>query len=40
MLVEALSDAWGVDPRGSGKRMWFELIHRQPEAGMVSAPHP
>lgn len=25
MLVEALSDAWGVDPRGSGKRMWFEL---------------
>ncbi|WP_370084180.1 SpoIIE family protein phosphatase [Streptacidiphilus sp. MAP12-16] len=28
MLVEALADAWGVDPRGSGKRMWFELIHR------------
>ena len=25
MLVEALADAWGVDPRGSGKRMWFEL---------------
>ncbi|MFC1420666.1 SpoIIE family protein phosphatase [Streptacidiphilus cavernicola] len=30
MLVEALADAWGVDPRGTGKRMWFELIHRQP----------
>ncbi|MHA6759135.1 SpoIIE family protein phosphatase [Streptacidiphilus sp. PAMC 29251] len=29
MLVEALADAWGVDPRGSGKRMWFELIHRE-----------
>ncbi|MFC1434924.1 SpoIIE family protein phosphatase [Streptacidiphilus sp. N1-3] len=29
MLVEALADAWGVDPRGSGKRMWFELIHHQ-----------
>jgi serine phosphatase RsbU (regulator of sigma subunit)/anti-sigma regulatory factor (Ser/Thr protein kinase) len=29
MLVEALADAWGVDPRGTGKRMWFELIHRQ-----------
>jgi serine phosphatase RsbU (regulator of sigma subunit) len=28
MLVEALADAWGVDPRGTGKRMWFELIHR------------
>jgi GAF domain-containing protein/anti-sigma regulatory factor (Ser/Thr protein kinase) len=26
MLVEALSDAWGVDPNGSGKRMWFELV--------------
>jgi serine phosphatase RsbU (regulator of sigma subunit)/anti-sigma regulatory factor (Ser/Thr protein kinase) len=25
MLVEALADAWGVDPRGTGKRMWFEL---------------
>ncbi|MEY9846836.1 SpoIIE family protein phosphatase [Streptacidiphilus sp. MAP5-3] len=26
MLVEALSDAWGVEPNGSGKRMWFELL--------------
>ena len=45
MLVEALSDAWGVDPRGSGKRMWFELIHRQPaaeapEAAAAAEPQP
>ncbi|WP_344571032.1 ATP-binding SpoIIE family protein phosphatase [Kitasatospora viridis] len=25
MLVEALADGWGVEPRGTGKRMWFEL---------------
>ncbi|MDH6625226.1 serine phosphatase RsbU (regulator of sigma subunit)/anti-sigma regulatory factor (Ser/Thr protein kinase) [Streptomyces sp. LBL] len=25
MLVELLSDAWGVDPRGEGKTIWFEL---------------
>ena len=25
MLVEALADSWGVEPRGTGKRMWFEL---------------
>lgn len=25
MLVEALADGWGVEPRGSGKRLWFEL---------------
>ncbi|WP_406342785.1 hypothetical protein [Streptomyces sp. NBC_00648] len=27
-LVEALSDAWGADPRpyGIGKTVWFELI--------------
>ncbi|WP_372461561.1 ATP-binding protein [Actinacidiphila acidipaludis] len=25
LLVEALSDAWGVRPRGSGKVVWFEL---------------
>ncbi|MDR3035462.1 MAG: serine/threonine-protein phosphatase, partial [Kitasatospora sp.] len=25
MLVEALADTWGVEPRGTGKRMWFEL---------------
>jgi hypothetical protein len=25
MLMELLSDAWGVDPRGEGKSIWFEL---------------
>jgi serine phosphatase RsbU (regulator of sigma subunit)/anti-sigma regulatory factor (Ser/Thr protein kinase) len=29
MLVEALADGWGVEPRGSGKRMWFELVCEQ-----------
>ena len=31
MLIEFLSDAWGVVPRGEGKTIWFEL--REPEAG-------
>ena len=31
-IAGTYTDAWGVDPRGSGKRMWFELIHRQPAA--------
>lgn len=25
LLVQALSDAWGVQPRGAGKVVWFEL---------------
>ncbi|GGV02789.1 magnesium or manganese-dependent protein phosphatase [Streptomyces filipinensis] len=25
MLIELLADAWGVDPRGEGKSIWFEL---------------
>lgn len=25
LLVQELSDAWGVDPRGDGKSIWFEL---------------
>ncbi|MFF1835569.1 SpoIIE family protein phosphatase [Streptomyces sp. NPDC058231] len=25
VLMEGLADAWGVDPRGSGKSIWFEL---------------
>jgi hypothetical protein len=25
MLMEMLADAWGVDPRGEGKNIWFEL---------------
>jgi hypothetical protein len=23
--MEILADAWGVDPRGDGKSIWFEL---------------
>ncbi|MFE1448443.1 SpoIIE family protein phosphatase [Streptomyces olivaceoviridis] len=25
MLIELLADGWGVDPRGEGKSIWFEL---------------
>jgi serine phosphatase RsbU (regulator of sigma subunit)/anti-sigma regulatory factor (Ser/Thr protein kinase) len=25
MLIELLADAWGVEPRGEGKSIWFEL---------------
>jgi anti-sigma regulatory factor (Ser/Thr protein kinase) len=25
VLMEMLADAWGVDPRGEGKSIWFEL---------------
>ncbi|MGW3203884.1 SpoIIE family protein phosphatase [Streptomyces sp. NPDC001135] len=25
MLIELLADAWGVNPRGEGKSIWFEL---------------
>jgi hypothetical protein len=25
VLMELLADAWGVDPRGEGKSIWFEL---------------
>ncbi|MDF3301031.1 SpoIIE family protein phosphatase [Streptomyces tropicalis] len=25
VLIELLADAWGVDPRGHGKTIWFEL---------------
>ncbi|MEU9130718.1 SpoIIE family protein phosphatase [Kitasatospora sp. NPDC048540] len=35
MLVEALADGWGVEPRGSGKRMWFEL---SADAGPATGP--
>ncbi|MFJ2442280.1 SpoIIE family protein phosphatase [Streptomyces sp. NPDC087658] len=29
MLMEMLADAWGVDPRGEGKSIWFELHERE-----------
>ncbi|MDJ0340315.1 SpoIIE family protein phosphatase [Streptomyces sp. H10-C2] len=25
LLIEELADAWGVDPRGDGKTIWFEI---------------
>jgi anti-sigma regulatory factor (Ser/Thr protein kinase) len=31
VLMEVLADAWGVDPRGEGKSIWFELY--EPAAG-------
>ncbi|MFE2744347.1 SpoIIE family protein phosphatase [Streptomyces scopuliridis] len=35
VLMEVLADAWGVDPRGEGKSIWFELYEcggTEPEA--------
>ncbi|WP_405536304.1 SpoIIE family protein phosphatase [Streptomyces sp. NBC_00075] len=31
MLIEMLADAWGVDPRGEGKSIWFELYEKEGE---------
>ncbi|WP_043193135.1 ATP-binding SpoIIE family protein phosphatase [Streptomyces sp. NRRL F-2664] len=28
LLTEMLADAWGVDPRGEGKSIWFELYEQ------------
>ncbi|MFF1557914.1 SpoIIE family protein phosphatase [Streptomyces sp. NPDC058279] len=28
LLMEMLADAWGVDPRGEGKSIWFELFEQ------------
>ncbi|MCX5101850.1 SpoIIE family protein phosphatase [Streptomyces sp. NBC_00053] len=32
VLMEMLADAWGVDPRGAGKSIWFELYESGPES--------
>ncbi|MFE6779253.1 SpoIIE family protein phosphatase [Streptomyces sp. NPDC057702] len=32
LLMEMLADTWGVDPRGEGKCIWFELYEQSPEA--------
>ena len=32
VLMEMLADAWGVDPQGTGKVIWFELYEPAPEA--------
>ncbi|MFG3147010.1 SpoIIE family protein phosphatase [Streptomyces sp. NPDC048243] len=40
VLVELLADAWGVDPRGEGKSIWFEFSEEQeqePEAARTEA---
>ncbi|MGW6014536.1 SpoIIE family protein phosphatase [Streptomyces sp. NPDC055210] len=33
VLTELLADAWGVDPRGEGKSIWFELYEEGAGAG-------
>ncbi|MFE3069116.1 SpoIIE family protein phosphatase [Streptomyces sp. NPDC059247] len=33
VLMEMLADAWGVDPRGEGKSIWFELNENPGEPG-------
>ena len=30
VLMEELADAWGVEPRGEGKSIWFELYEADP----------
>ncbi|MFJ8541584.1 SpoIIE family protein phosphatase [Streptomyces sp. NPDC093586] len=37
MLIELLSDAWGVTPRGEGKSIWFEF-YESPEDGSEDGP--
>jgi anti-sigma regulatory factor (Ser/Thr protein kinase) len=32
MLMEMLADAWGVDPEGEGKSIWFELYESEEPA--------
>jgi serine phosphatase RsbU (regulator of sigma subunit)/anti-sigma regulatory factor (Ser/Thr protein kinase) len=39
VLMEVLADEWGVDPRGDGKMIWFELRESVP-ATPEAAPHP
>jgi serine phosphatase RsbU (regulator of sigma subunit)/anti-sigma regulatory factor (Ser/Thr protein kinase) len=36
MLIELLADLWGVDPRGEGKSIWFELY--EPSDGTSGEP--
>jgi len=31
VLIELLADTWGVDPRGEGKSIWFELHEPEPK---------
>ncbi|MFE3642450.1 SpoIIE family protein phosphatase [Streptomyces sp. NPDC059169] len=38
VLMEILADAWGVDPRGEGKSIWFELYEPGPPDGSAAPP--
>ncbi|WP_328537714.1 ATP-binding SpoIIE family protein phosphatase [Streptomyces sp. NBC_00344] len=40
MLTELLADRWGVDPRGAGKAIWFELYESGAGVAPVGAPGP
>ncbi|MFJ8311789.1 MULTISPECIES: SpoIIE family protein phosphatase [unclassified Streptomyces] len=37
VLMQMLADAWGVDPRGDGKSIWFELYEAKSADGGASA---
>ncbi|MEU7553428.1 SpoIIE family protein phosphatase [Streptomyces sp. NPDC044571] len=38
LLMEMLADSWGVDPRGEGKSIWFELHElSKPDSGLPDA---
>ncbi|MEU6125772.1 SpoIIE family protein phosphatase [Streptomyces sp. NPDC047123] len=38
VLMELLAGAWGVDPRGDGKSIWFELYEDAPGGGSDEGP--
>ncbi|MFF3642852.1 SpoIIE family protein phosphatase [Streptomyces sp. NPDC002564] len=38
VLMELLAGAWGVDPRGDGKSIWFELYEDAPGGGADEGP--
>ncbi|WP_329119860.1 ATP-binding SpoIIE family protein phosphatase [Streptomyces sp. NBC_01465] len=40
VLMEMLADAWGVDPRGAGKSIWFELYESKSGSGADDSPEP
>ncbi|WP_063837019.1 ATP-binding SpoIIE family protein phosphatase [Phaeacidiphilus oryzae] len=40
VLLEMLSDRWGVQPRGEGKAIWFELDEVRPEGSDSAAGQP
>ncbi|MDT0436836.1 SpoIIE family protein phosphatase [Streptomyces sp. NPDC005840] len=37
VLIELLADTWGVDPRGEGKTIWFELREPAGEVGQEAS---